>query len=107
MLSTTPRAFFIILDIAPHHRPFKLQAQTAQLRAKSRYATRQLSTSVAMKLSSLIKQPLRPVSLRQLMRIENKVLGCRRYVSSGKPKAIDSAPITSTVSLFILCQAAG
>lgn len=107
MLSTTPRAFFIILDIAPHHRPFKLQAQTAQLRAKSRYATRQLSTSVGVKLSGLINQPLRPVPLRQLLRIENKMLGCRRYLSDGKPKVIDATPVTSTVSLFILCQAAG
>nr|KIR84725.1 cardiolipin synthase [Cryptococcus tetragattii IND107] len=97
MLSTTPRAFFIILDIGPHHRPFKLQAQTAQLRAKSRYATRQLSTSVGVKLSGLINQPLRPVSLRQLLRIENKMLGCRRYLSGGKPKVIDATPVTSTL----------
>ncbi|AAW46918.2 cardiolipin synthase, putative [Cryptococcus deneoformans JEC21] len=96
MLSTTPRAFFIILDVAAHNLPFKLQTQAAHLRTKSRYAARQLSTLVEMKPRVLSKQSLRPASPRQLLRMENKMQGCKRYLISGKSKAVDAAAATST-----------
>ncbi|OXC67995.1 hypothetical protein AYX13_03448 [Cryptococcus neoformans] len=96
MLSTTPRAFFIILDVAAHNQPFKLQTRTAQLRIKSRYVARQLSTLVEMKPRDLSKQSFRSVSLKQLLRMENRMLGCRRYLSSGKSKAVNATAATST-----------